>query len=256
MIIPLVYTVASSIKPVEEFFIFPPKFYAINPTADNFLDLFDIAANLRVPFPKYVYNTVFVAFAGTTTVVFISIMGAYVLSKHDFLGKNLYNKIIVLSLLYTGNVLAVPRYLITAKLGWLDTPMAILAPVFSSTLGIFLLRQFMSTVPNAVIESARIDGAGEMRICFGIVTPAVKPAWITVVIFTFQSLWNSNGNGMIFTESKKLLPAMLTQIISSGMSRAGAGAAGTLLMIIPPVLVFVLFQRKIIETMANSGIKE
>lgn len=256
MLLPLVYTIASSIKPVEEFYVFPPKLYAVNPTFNNFMDLWDIMANLRVPLFRYIYNTFFTALIGTIFSVVFGIMGAYVLSKHTFPGQKAVNRIIVVALLYTGNILAVPRYLIISKLAWLDTPLAVLAPILASTMSIFLLRQFMTTVPNAMIESAKIDGAGEMRICFRIVAPSIKPAWITVIILNFQSLWNTTGSDVIFTESKKLLPTAISQVVSSGISRAGAGAAGTLIMIIPPILVFLIFQRQIIETMASSGIKE
>ena len=256
MLLPLVYTVASSLKPTEEFYVFPPKLYAVNPTFNNFLDLWDIFANMRVPLSRYIYNTLFASITGTVLAVVFGIMGAYVLSKHDFPGKAALNRIIVVALLYTGNILAVPRYLIISRLNWLDTSMAVLAPTLASTMCIFLLRQFITTVPNAMLESARIDGAGEFRICFQMVAPNVKPAWITVTILTFQSLWNNNGSSVIFTETKKLLPTAISQVVSSGISRAGAGAAGTLIMIIPPILVFVIFQRQIIETMANSGVKE
>lgn len=256
MLLPLIYTLASSVKPPEEFYVFPPRLYAINPTFNNFLDLWDYMANLRVPLTRYIFNTLSAALIGTVFSVVFGIMGAYVLAKHNFPGKDLLNKIIVIALLYSGNILAVPRYLIISKLGWLDTSLAVLAPILASTMSIFLLRQFMSTVPDAMLESAKIDGAGEMRICFQMVAPTVKPAWITVIILNFQSLWNTTGSDVIFTESKKLLPTAITQIVASGISRAGSGAAGTLIMIIPPILVFVLFQRQIIETMASSGIKE
>jgi len=256
MLLPLIYTVASSVKPPEEFYVFPPRLYAVNPTFNNFLDLWDYMANLRVPLTRYIFNTLFASLIGTVFSVIFGIMGAYVLAKHTFPGKDMLNKIIVVALLYSGNILAVPRYLIISKLGWLDTPLAILAPILASTMSIFLLRQFMTTVPDAMLESAKIDGAGEMRICFQMVAPTIKPAWITVIILNFQSLWNTTGSDVIFTESKKLLPTAITQIVTSGISRAGSGAAGTLIMIIPPILVFVLFQRQIIETMASSGIKE
>lgn len=256
MLLPLVYTVASAVKPPEEFYVFPPRLYAVNPTLNNFLDLWDYMANLRVPLTRYIFNTIFAALVGTVFSVLFGIMGAYVLCKHDFPGKEMLNKIIVIALLYSGNILAVPRYLIISKLGWLDTTLAVLAPVLASTMSIFLLRQFMTTVPDAMLESAKIDGAGEMRICFQMVAPTIKPAWITVIILNFQSLWNTTGSDVIFTESKKMLPTAITQIVTSGISRASSGAAGTLLMIIPPILVFVIFQRQIIETMASSGIKE
>lgn len=256
MLLPMVYVVANSVKPPEEFYVFPPRFYAVNPTSDNFLDLFDIAANSRVPFTRYLFNTVFTTLVGTVLSVVFALMGAYVLAKHDFPGKKVLNSIIVLALLYTGNVLAVPRYLIIANLGWLDTYWAVLAPMLSSTMGIFLLRQFMSRVSNAMIESAHIDGASELRICFQIIAPSVKPAWITVIILNFQTLWNSSASTMIFTETNKMLPEFLAQISTSGLARAGATAAGTLVITIPPLLIFAIFQRKIIETMASSGIKE
>ena len=256
MLLPLVYTTTSAFKPPEEFYVFPPRLYAVNPTGTNFLDLWDIMANLRVPLSRYVYNTMFTALLGTVLSVPFGLMGAYVLSKHRFPGRKAIDRIIVVALLYSGNVLAVPRYLIISRLHWLDTSMAVLAPMLASTMSIFLLRQFMSTVPNAMLESAKIDGAGEMRICFQMVAPTVKPAWITVIILNFQTLWNTTGSTVIFTESKKMLPTAIQQIAASGISRAGAGAAGTLLMILPPVLVFVLFQRQILETMASSGIKE
>lgn len=256
MLLPLVYTTTSAFKPPEEFYVFPPRLYAVNPTGTNFLDLWDIMANLRVPLSRYVYNTMFTALLGTVLSVLFGLMGAYVLSKHRFPGRKAIDRIIVVALLYSGNVLAVPRYLIISRLHWLDTSMAVLAPMLASTMSIFLLRQFMSTVPNAMLESAKIDGAGEMRICFQMVAPTVKPAWITVIILNFQALWNTTGSTVIFTESKKMLPTAIQQIAASGISRAGAGAAGTLLMILPPVLVFVLFQRQILETMASSGIKE
>ena len=256
MLLPLVYTTTSAFKPPEEFYVFPPRLYAVNPTGTNFLDLWDIMANLRVPLSRYVYNTMFTALLGTVLSVLFGLMGAYVLSKHRFPGRKAIDRIIVVALLYSGNVLAVPRYLIISRLHWLDTSMAVLAPMLASTMSIFLLRQFMSTVPNAMLESAKIDGAGEMRICFQMVAPTVKPAWITVIILNFQTLWNTTGSTVIFTESKKMLPSAIQQIAASGISRAGAGAAGTLLMILPPVLVFVLFQRQILETMASSGIKE
>lgn len=256
MLLPLVYTVTSSIKPAEEFYVFPPKLYAVNPTFNNFLDLWDIMANLRVPLFRYFANTLVTALIGTILSVVFGIMGAYVLAKHNFPGQKTLNKIIVIALLYSGNILAVPRYLVISKLHWLDTSMAVLAPILASTMSIFLLKQFMTTVPDAMIESAKIDGASEMRICFQVVSPSVKPAWITVIILNFQSLWNITGSDVIFTESKKMLPTAVSQVVSSGISRAGAGAAGTLIMIIPPILVFVIFQRQIMETMASSGIKE
>ena len=114
MLLPLVYTTVSAFKPSEEFYVFPPRLYVVNPTGSNFLDLWDIMSNLRVPLSRYIYNTLFTALLGTVLSVVFGLMGAYVLSKHNFPGRKAIDRIIVVALLYSGNVLAVPRYLIIA----------------------------------------------------------------------------------------------------------------------------------------------
>ncbi len=256
MALPLIYAVVNAFKPLEEFFMFPPRFIVMNPTIDNFLDLFEIAINQWVPFSRYVFNSAFISIFTTAAYVIISGMCAFVLAKHDFLGKKTLNQIIVVSLLFTSSVMAIPQYVIMSKLGMIDTLWVIAFPALGSTLGVFLLRQTMEGFPDSIIESAKIEGAGEMRICWKIVMPAIKPGWITVIIFTFQNVWNNSAANMIFTDSHKVLPGMLAQISTGGVARAGVGAAASLIIMLPPILVFVFSQSKIIETMANSGIKE
>ncbi len=254
--LPLVYTVVNAFKPLEEFFIFPPRFFVINPTFDSFLDLADVATNMWVPFSRYLFNSVFVSVVTTLVYLFIASTCAYVLAKHEFLGKKLITTIIVTSMMFTSTVMAIPQYILMAKVGFIDTYMAIIFPALGSTMGVFLMKQFMESFPYTIIESARIEGAGEFRVCWGIVMPGVKPAWITLLIFTFQSIWNATGGQMIFTENLKVLPTMLAQIAAGGVARAGVSAAASLLLLIPPIAVFVVAQSNILETMASSGIKE
>lgn len=256
MVLPLIYTIVNSFKPMEEFFIFPPKFYVINPTLFNFIDLFNIATSSLIPLTRYLFNSIFVSIVSTTGQLTFSLMAAYVISKHEFPGKKLYYNIVIVSLLFTSKILFLPQYIVIAKLGWINTYMAVISPIFAMTLGTFLLIQFISTIPNPMIESARIDGASEMRICWQIVGPNVKPAMITVIIFAFQASWNATGMNVIFREEYKMLPTYLNQITASGIARAGAGAAASLILLIPPVILFLLLQSKIILTMSNSGIKE
>lgn len=256
MLLPLIYTVVNAFKPLEEFYLFPPKFFVINPTSDNFLDLIQLAGNMWVPFTRYLFNSVSISAVATGLYIVIAGMCAYVLSKHQFYGKKTLNAVIVLSLLFTSTVMSVPQYVILSRLGCIDTSLAVIIPALGSTLGVFLLKQSMDSFPDVILESARIEGAGEMQICWRIVMPGTKPGWITATIFTFQSVWNNTAPNMIFTENRKVLPAMLLQISSGGLARAGVGAAAALFVMLPPILVFVISQSNIIETMAKSGIKE
>ncbi len=255
MALPLIYAIISAFKPLEEFFIFPPRFYVINPTTDNFIQLFGVTANLWMPFTRYLFNSILICLISTVCNLFFSSMAAFVLAKHEFKGKTIVWSIIIVSLLFTSRVMSIPQYLVFAGLGIIDTIWVIVLPSIGMTLGVFLMKQFMEGIPSAILESARIDGAGEFRICWQVVMPSVKPAWITMIIFVFQNVWNSTGGNMIYTESQKVLPTILTQISSSGMVRAGVGSAAALILLIPPVLVFVLAQSRIMETMASSGVK-
>ena len=256
MVIPLVFSVVNAFKPLEEFFIFPPKFYVVNPTLENFRNLFALTSNLWVPFSRYIFNSVFVSAAATAGHLLVASTAAYVLSKHEFKGKKTLNSIIMVALMFSSTVMAIPQYLIAANLGFINTYLALIVPVLGAPLGVFLMRQYMEGVPQSVLESARLEGAGEFRICWRIVMPSIKPAWITVIIFTFQGVWNNTGGNMIYSEQLKVLPTVLTQISASGMTRAGVGAAASLFLMIPPILVFVITQSQVVETMASSGIKE
>ena len=256
MVLPFVYAVVNAFKPLEEFYLFPPKFYVINPTGDNFRDLLTLTNNLWVPFTRYLFNSLYLATLTTVISVVVGSTTAYVLAKKNFHGKNFWMSMITTSMLFTSSILGIPQYVILSKLGWVDTHWAIIAPVVGSTRGVFLMKQVREGVPDAIIESARIDGAGDLRICWTIVMPMVKPAWITLGFLAFQSGWANSGSNLIYTENLKLLPTILAQISASGMARAGVGAAATLLMMLPPIVTFVATQSRIIETMASSGIKD
>ena len=162
----------------------------------------------------------------------------------------------VVSLLFTYEVTFIPNYVILSKLQMLDTFWALLLPAVATPMGLFLMKQFMEQIPDSVVESARVDGAGTLTLYWRIVMPQVKPAWLTLVIFSFQSLWNREGLEFIFSEELKMFPTILKQVASSGVARAGAAAAAAVILMIPPIVVFLLSQSNVIETMASSGIKE
>lgn len=252
---PLVFTIANSFKPLDEIFIFPPKLFPRNFTFDNFRDLFNLLGNTRIPITRYLFNTLFISLIGVAGHVLLAAMAAYPLAKHNFPGKSLINQLIIYSLMFSTLVTAIPNYLIISWLGLIDSHWAIIIPAWGFTLGLFLMRQFMETIPTELLEAAKIDGAGEMRIFFQIVMPLVKPAWLTVIILLFQQLWSTDGGSFIFTENLKPLSFALQQIVAGGIARTGTAAAVSVIMLIIPISVFIISQTKIIDTMAHSGIK-
>lgn len=257
MMMPFVYSIVQSLKPMEELFAFPPKFFVQNPTAENYQKLFQLTENLWVPFSRYVFNSVFVSVAGTALYILVASMAAYSLAFGDFPGAKLFNEIVVQALLFSSSVLAVSQYVILAKGRMLNTYWAVILPALSAPLGLFLMRQFMEQmIPKSMLEAAQIDGAGTFTTFWRVVMPVVKPAWLTLIIFTFQSLWSGAGNKYIYREDLKVLPTVLSQISAGGMARAGVAAAAAVVLMIPPILVFMAAQRNVLETMATSGIKE
>lgn len=256
MVIPLVFAVSNSLKPLDELFRFPPKFFAQNPTLDNFQDLFVTMSKSWVTFSRYIFNTVFMTAVGTFGHLIIASMGAFVLSKYEFPGGKLFFNIVVVALMFSGYVTAIPNYLIISKLGWVDTYWAIIIPAFAAPIGLFLMKQFMEGIPMSLIEAAKIDGANEGMVFFRIVMPNVKPAWLTLIIFSVQSLWNNKAATFIYSEEKKTLVYALQQVQSGGVARTGQAAAVTVIIMIVPIMIFILSESQILETMASSGLKE
>ena len=256
MVFPLVFAVSSSLKPLDELFLFPPKVFAQNPTLDNFQDLFVTMGKSWVTFSRYIFNTVFITAAGTAGHLIIASLGAFVLSKYEFPGSKLFFTIVVTALMFNGYVTAIPNYLIISKLGWIDTYWAVIIPAFAAPMGLFLMKQFMEGIPMSLIEAAMIDGAGLGKIFLQIVMPNVKPAWLTLIIFSVQSLWNNKAATFIYSEQKKTLVYALQQIQSGGIARTGQAAAVTVVVMIVPITIFILSESRILETMASSGLKE
>lgn len=256
MIFPIYLAVVMSIKPVEELFVFPPKLYTLNPTLDNFRDMFDSLGNMWVPFSRYLFNSLFVTSAVTVGQCFICAMAAFVLAKGRFPGNKLINSIIVISLLYQSNVIYIMQYMVMAKLHMINTYWALILPSIASPMGLFLMRQSMSQIPDAMIEAAKVDGAGLFRICWQIVMPNQKPALMTLIIFAFQAAWNIQGGTLVYEESYKTLPTVVQQAAASGLARAGVAMAAAVFMLVPPIVIFMIAQKNVIETMAHSGIKD
>lgn len=252
---PLIMTASNALKPLDELFRFPPRLLVWNPTLDNFRDLSELIGNSWVPFTRYFFNTILITAVGTLGHVLIASMAAFPLAKYKFPGRGIFFTLVVYSLMFAPQVTATPNYIIISAIGLIDTPSAIILPAIASSLGLYLMKQFMSQIPDELIESAKIDGASEYRIFFTIIMPLVKPAWLTLIILLFQRLWTTDGGSFIFSEELKPLSYALRQIAQGTIERAGTIAAVSFIMMIVPVTFFIFSQSRIVETFSHSGMK-
>ena len=257
-ILPMVYSVATSFKPLEELRLFPPTLITVKrPTLANYAALPTLLTSLSVPLSRYIFNSVFVAVVTVVVHIFIASMASFVLAKSDLKGRNILYWIVQFALLYNAYTLAIPQYLIFTKMGIIDTLLVYILPYLPSTLGVFLMKQYMDdSVPVALLEAARIDGAGYFSIYFRIVMPLIKPAWLTLLLFAVRDMWSMQPTGTIFSEEMKTLPYVLSQVVSGGLARAGSAMAATVLMMIPPIIVYLISQSNVMETMSSAGIKD
>lgn len=255
MALPLVYTINNAFKPLDELFIFPPRFFVKNPTMNNFHLLANIMGDSWVPFSRYLSNTLFITITGTAGHIILASAAAYPLAKYKFIGSKVLFSLIVLSLMFSAHVTFVPNYMVMSRLGWINSHASLIIPAWGFPLGLFLMKQFMEQIPSSLLEAAKIDGMNEYRIFWSIVMPNVKPAWLTLMIFQFPALWGSTGGNFIYSENLKTLNYALGQIIQGGIARAGVGAAVAFLLMLVPIVLFIISQSHVIQTMTTSGIK-
>ena len=257
MVLPMVYAICQSLKPLDELFVFPPRFFVVNPTFKNYRDLFSLINNSWVPFSRYIFNTVFISLAGTFGNVLFASYAAYALAKIKFPGRKFLFSVVVYSLMFNSTVTGITNFITMSALGWVDTYLAVIVPSWCYTFGLYLMKQFMETsVNDSVLESARLEGASENLIFWKIAMPMVKPAWITLIIFVFKDLWNMGSSMYIYSEQLKPFNYAISQLVTAGIARSGVSAAATVIMMIVPITVFVITQSNVITTMSASGMKD
>lgn len=256
-LLPMIYCVVTSFKPLDELLVFPPTLFTVKrPTTANYTALPDLISSLSVPLSRYVFNSVFIALAGTVLTVLFSAMAAFVLSKTDIKYKGVIFTVIQFALLFNTYTLAIPQYIIYSSLRVINTYLVYLLPTFASSMGVFLMKQYMDGyVPDALIEAAHIDGADWFGIFGRIIMPIIKPCILTLSLFTFLGLWNVQSTGTIFSEQLKTLPTVMSTIATGGLARTGSSMAVSVIMMIPPILVYLISQSSIKETMGSAGIK-
>lgn len=259
MFLPLYLMVITAFKPLEELFLFPPRYYVMNPTLNSFTDLLIATDAAWVPFSRYLFNSLFVTGATVVLYVIVCSLCAYPLSKSKAPGMAGFFTLCIAALMFAPEVTNIPRYLVVNGLGWIDTYWALIIPALAGSYGVFLMRQFLDQVPDTLLEAARIDGASELRVFWSVIMPLARPAWASLTIFSWIGTWNDEFAPLIFarTEAMKTLPLAIHTLFSGAqvVARQNAAAAAGLLQLLPTLIIFVLLQKRVIETMAHSGIK-
>ncbi|MDR0293992.1 MAG: carbohydrate ABC transporter permease [Oscillospiraceae bacterium] len=256
MVMPLIIVINNALKPLDEIFTYPPRIFVRNPTFENFTDLFISMSDTWVPFTRYIFNTTIIMGCGVVGHVVIASFAAYPLAKHTFPGKKALFTLVILSLMFTYQVTQIPNYVIISFLGFNNTYLALILPAWGYGLGLYLMKQFMEQIPDSLLESARMDGSGEVRVFWQIIMPNVKPAWLTLAIFQFQTMWGNTGYMFLRSEELKPLQFAMQQIAAGGARRAGEAMAVAFVLAAIPITFFLICQSSILETMTTSGMKD
>lgn len=260
MSLPIVYMINHAFKPINELFLYPPRIFVQHPTVENFYSLLLKTQSMIIPFTRYLFNSVLTTGVTVVAVIVISAMAAYAFSKHPFPGNKPLFALTILALMFTPEVAVIPRYLVIANIGIMNTYMAHIIPLLAAPVCVFLMKGFIDQIPNELMEAAKIDGAHEVTIFSRIVMPVCMPAIATVAILTFQSSWNQVETSSLFTQSEELktLPyyvLTLTNGVANNVVGQGIAAAAALIVFLPSIFIFLIFQRRVMATMAHSGIK-
>ncbi|MBK7621692.1 MAG: carbohydrate ABC transporter permease [Kineosporiaceae bacterium] len=231
----------------------PPTWWPQSPTLDNYRDLFD-----KQNFPRYFLNSTLVAVVVTAgNLVFCSMLG-YALAKLNFGGKRVVFGLVMGTLMVPGMVTFVPLFVLVANLGMVDSYPGLILPFLVTPFGVFLMRQFIVTLPDDLLDAGRVDGASELRIFRQIILPLCGPALATLGILTFLGSWNSFLWPLVVaqTQTHYTLPVALA-LFSTGQNQVNYGLllAGATVVVAPVLVVFLIFQRRFIEGIATTGIK-
>ncbi len=253
MVIPFLWMAISSIKPESEVRAIPPTWWPETVTTDNFSELFT-----RLDFMTYFMNSIIVAVAVTVgNMLFCSMLG-YALAKLDFGGKKVLFGLVLGTLMIPGVVTFVPLFVLTVNLGLANTLTGMVLPFLAGPFGVFLMRQFIMSLPDELIQAARVDGASELRIFFSVVMPLCWPALATLGILTFLTSWNNFLWPLVVAtnEDKYTLPvALALYAVGQNATQYGLLLAGSVVVVIPVILVFLFLQRHIMQGISMTGIK-
>jgi multiple sugar transport system permease protein len=252
MVVPFYWTVATSFKLEQNVFLTPPQWWPDPLSIQAYLQVLT-----RIPFTRYFLNSVVVAVTITVGHVFFDTLAAYAFAKLKFPGRDTIFFLLLLGLMVPFQVNLIPLYRIMSIFHWVDSYAALIIPSLTSIFGIFLMRQFFLTIPDDLIDAARIDGCGEFGVFQRVILPLVLPGVATLVIFTFMGAWNDFLWPRIVTSSEQLftLPVGLAQLQLKNTSNEAQIMAGTVLTALPMILVFLVLQRQFIAGMTAGAVK-
>lgn len=257
--LPIVYIFSQALKPLDELFIYPPKFFTSNPSLDNFKKLAEAMMSSDVPIYRYFFNSIATTLLTVVFTVFVTAFAAYALSKKEFAAKELIFSLNTAALMFVPIAVKIPKYLVIYGSGLIDNFWVHIIPGLAMPVGLFLVKQFMDQIPNELLEAARVDGAGDWYIFYKIILPLSKSSLATVVILTFQSAWGAMEASELYlnADNMKTFSYYMSTLTTTGNDVVGIGmsAAATLIMFIPNLLIFIFMQKNVMSTMAHSGIK-
>lgn len=259
MLFPIIFIFCHAFKPMDELFAYPPRLFVVRPNLDNFSNLLKSASNSSMPISRYVFNTLITTLCVVVASVALSTLAGFALSKLRFKGKYVIMEINNAALMFVPVAVMIPRYLIINFLKLTDTYLALILPLISMPVCLFLVKQFIDQVPDALIEAAYIDGASDFKVYRRIVLPLIKPAVATGALLAFQQVWGdvASPTYYISNEGLRTLPFYMSTLTNANNTIAGQGmaAAASLLMFVPNLILFIILQRNVMNTMAHSGIK-
>ena len=269
--IPIIFICFNAFKPLEELLNYPPKLITLWPTLQNFQNLVATSANKPIPMSRYLFNSILSTICVVGFTLLITVMAAYCMSKKRYRLKNTLFAINEAALMFVSVAVAIPRYIIVNELGMVDSFWAHVIPLLAMPVGLYLVKQFIDDLPDSMIEAARIDGASDYRILLRIVVPNIIPALATVAILAFQASWNSveASNYYINNEALKSFSfymstltantgnanAMVGQLSGNAIAGLGMQAAASLIMFLPNLVMFIVLQSRVMNTMSHSGMK-
>lgn len=255
--LPILYTIFTAFKPLDEMFVYPPRWFPKNPTFTNFSMMSDLLEEMVMPISRYIFNSVVYCIAMVFFVVIVSFLAAFSMTKIRPKGSEKMVGILIFALSLSGPAAGVANFIIIEKLGLINTFWALILPGMASSTYVFLMRQFLVSMPESYVEAARLDGASEWSIVWKIGFPYAKPAVAAVAVYQFMASWNdSTGPFLYLTEPDLMTLPFAVTTFGGTLTTAGASAAISLLMLIPSTIVFVVLQRGIMTTMAFAGLKD
>jgi ABC-type glycerol-3-phosphate transport system permease component len=262
MLLPIVFIFSNAFKPPDELFAYPPRFFVTNPTDKNFSDLFARLARSGIPVSRYLFNSILITAVTVVASIFVSTTAAYALSKKRFALKNTLFAINTVALMFVPIAVTIPRFLVIERLNLMDSFWVHILPLLALPVGLFLIKQFIDSIPNEVVEAAQIDGASDVAIYWSIILPMIKPAIATIAILTFQATWNNAETSTLYvnSESLKTFAFYLTTLTTATaganvVAGQGIAAAASLIMFLPNLIIFIILQSQVMSTMSHSGLK-